>query len=210
MRATRTRFSTRGSKTQRGTVIRFRLRKPGRVELVIRADRSACTVVGRKRVQGHSGLNRVPFNGRVHRRPLAAGKYTITIVVVRGGHRTRVGTVAVEVVPSGRRLTRAQQTAPVTTSCFFAGMPFSGSPSILAALATPFVDGSTPAGDSRARTKSKPPPAAQGASFKPPKPLQAVTPGGDGTFGWAGALLVAGLGLAGATLLVQEVRSWNP
>ena len=47
VRATRTRFSTRGPKAQRGTVIRFRLRKPGKVELVIRADSSACTVVGR-------------------------------------------------------------------------------------------------------------------------------------------------------------------
>jgi hypothetical protein len=90
-------------------VIRFRLRKPGKVELVVRADSSACKIVGRKRVRGHAGRNRVPFNGRVNGRPLAAGKYTITVVVVRGGHRTQVGTLAVEIVSSGRRLTRAQQ-----------------------------------------------------------------------------------------------------
>jgi hypothetical protein len=214
VRATRTRFSTHGPKAQRGTVIRFRLRKPGKVELVLRADGSACRVIGRKRVRGHSGLNRVRFNGRVNGRPLAAGKYTITVVVVRGGHRTRVGTLAVEVVPSGRHLTLAQQTAPVNMSCLFVGTPFSGSTSILAAFAVPFVDGSIGAGDSQAQTKSKLPPAALGASFKPPKLPQAVSPGGDGLFGWAGALLYAALGLAGATLVIQVARflrgSWNP
>ena len=147
-------------------------------------------------------------------RPLAAGNYTITVVVVRAGHRTQVGTIAVEVVPSGRHLTRAEQTAPVTTSCFFVGTPFSGSASILAAFAVPFVDDNIGAGDSHVRTNSKPPPAALGASFKPPKLPQAVTSAGDGLFGWAGALLYAALGLAGATLLVQVARflrgSWNP
>jgi hypothetical protein len=212
VRATRTRFSTRGPKAQRGTVIRFRLRKPGKVELVVRADSSACKIVGRKRVRGHAGRNRVPFNGRVNGRPLAAGKYTITVVVVRGGHRTQVGTLAVEIVSSGRHLTRAQQTGPVTTSCF-ADASSSGSTSILAAFAVPFVDGSIGAGDSHARSKPKLPPAALGASFKPPKLPQPVTPG-EGTFGWAGALLYAALGIAGATLLVQVGRflhgSWNP
>ena len=214
MKATRTRFSTRGPKAQRGTVIRFRLREPGRVELVVRAEGSSCAVVGRKRVRGHGGLNRVRFNGRVKGHPLAPGKYTITVVVVRAGHRKRVGTLAVEVVPSGRHLTRAQQSAPVTTGCVFAGTPFSGSSSILAAFATPFVDGGTAGGHSQARTESNPPPAALGASFEPPKLPLAVSQGGDGPFGWAGALLYAALAIAGATLLVQVGRflhgSWNP
>ncbi len=194
-------------------MIRFRLRKPGKVELVVRAAGSACKVVGRKRVRGHAGPNRVPFNGRVNGRRLPAGKYTITIVVVRGGHRTQVGTLAVEIVPSGRHLTRAEQTAPVTTSCLVAGGPVSGSTSILVALAAPFVDGSGGAGDLQARSKPQLPPAALGASFKPPKLPRPVTPG-EGIFGWAGALLYAALAIAGATLLVQVGRflrgSWNP
>jgi hypothetical protein len=41
-----------------------------------------------------------------------------------------------------------------------------------------------------------------------------VTPPGEGTFGWAGALLYAALGIAGVTMLVQvgalPTRSWNP
>jgi hypothetical protein len=40
-----------------------------------------------------------------------------------------------------------------------------------------------------------------------------VTPG-EGTLGWAGALLYAALGIAGTTLLIQVGRflhgSWNP
>src|SRR5262245_41312639 len=208
LRATRTRFSTRGPKTQRGTVIRFQLREPGKVELVIRASGSACTVVGRKRVRGHAGRNRVPFNGRVNGRRLPAGKYTIVVAVVRDGHRTQVGTLAVEIVPSGRHLTRAEQTTPVTTGC-----SGEGSPSILVALTAPFVDGSGGAGDSRARSKPKLQPATLGASFTPPKLPRPVTPG-EGTFGWAGALLYAALAIAGATLLVQVGRflrgSWNP
>jgi hypothetical protein len=63
----------------------------------------------------------------------------------------------------------------------------------------------------------------EGAAWVPPRwerasaaeaSARAVTPGGDGTSGWAGALLYASLGLAGATLLVQFARflrgSWNP
>lgn len=190
-------------------MIRFRLRKPGTVELAVRTAGSACTVVGRKRVRGHAGRNRVAFSGRLNGRRLAAGKYTITVVVVRGGHRTQVGTLAVEIVPSGRHLTRAQQTTPVTADCSGAS-----SPSILAALAAPFVDGTGGAGDSHARSKPKLPPTALGASFRPPKLPQLVTPPGDGPFGWADALLYAALGIAGATMLVQVGRflrsSWNP
>src|SRR4030095_11544098 len=62
VRATRTRFSTRGPKAQRGTVIRFRLRKPGKVELVVRAERSSCTVIGRKRGRRQRGLPHRTFH----------------------------------------------------------------------------------------------------------------------------------------------------
>ncbi|MFL5920326.1 MAG: hypothetical protein ACJ75Q_11170 [Gaiellaceae bacterium] len=214
MRATRTRFSTHGPKAQRGTVIRFRLRKAGKVVLVVRADGSACSVIGRKRVRGHRGMNRVPFNGRVNGRALPVGKYTITVVVMRSGKRRPVGAVGVEVVPSGRHLTRAQRAAPVATGCFVAGTPSSLGSSILVALATPFVDGSTTGPQGRTEGKSGPSPGTLGPSFKPPKLPRAVSPHGDGRFGWAGMLLYGALFLAGAALLVQIGRffsgSWNP
>ena len=191
-------------------MIRFRLRRAGRVELVVRAGGSPCVVLGRKRLRGHSGVNRVPFDGRLHGRPLSPGTYTITVVVVRGGRRTRVGIVAVEVVPSGRRPTRAQQTAPVATSCLGGNGP-SAADTTLVALAAPLAAG----GGTGPRTHDgkTPRPATLGASFKPPRIPRAVADAGGG-FGLAGALLYAAIGVAGAVMLVQVARflrgSWDP
>ena len=66
---------------------------------------------------GVKGLNRVRFNGRVHGRPLAPGRYLIDVVVVRGKSPKRVGRVAVEIVRPGRHLTKAQRAAPVGVAC---------------------------------------------------------------------------------------------
>ena len=63
--------------------------------LVVRSA-DACEVVGRRRVAGLKGLNRVRFAGRVHGRPLAPGRYLIDVVVVRGTSRKRIGRVPVE------------------------------------------------------------------------------------------------------------------
>jgi hypothetical protein len=213
VRATRTRFSTRGPKGQRGTVIRFRLRKGGRVELVVRASSAPCTVIGRKRVRGHEGLNRVRFNGRIHGRPLAAGKYTITVVVVRAGERVPVGTIAVEIVPSGRRLTPAQRSAPVAAvGCFGSSAPFSSGTLVLAAFAAPLAGGGNAiASDAKASPTTTPPPATLGPSLKPP--TLPVTDGG-GSVGWAGMLLYLAIAIAGTVMFIQVARflrgSWNP
>jgi hypothetical protein len=214
VRPTRTRFSTRGPKGQRGTVIRFRLRRGGRVELVVRANSAPCTVVGRKRVRGHEGLNRVPFDGRIHGRPLAAGKYTITVVVVRAGERVPVGTIAVEVVPSGRRLTPAQQRAPVAAAgCFATSTSFSSGMSVLAAFAAPLAGGGNAvASDAKAHPTTTPPPASLGPSLRPP--TLPVTDGEGLSAGWAGLLLYIAIGIAGTVMLIQVARflrgSWNP
>ena len=192
-------------------MIRFRLRRAARVELVVRADGSPCVVVGRRRVRGHSGVNQVPFDGRLHGRPLAPGRYTITVVVVRGGRRARVGTVGVEVVSSGRRLTRSQQTAPVATSCPGASGP-SAAATTLIALAAPLATGGITS-EARTHGKRTPSPGTLGPSLRPPRLPRAVADAGGG-FAWAGALVYAAIGLAGAVMLVQVARffrgSWNP
>jgi hypothetical protein len=215
VRVSRTRFSTRGPKGQRGTVIRFRLRGRGRVELVVRANSTPCSILGRKRIRGHEGVNRVRFNGRMHGKPLAPGAYTITVVVVRAGTRTRVGTIGIEVVPNGRRLTRAQRTAPVAPAgCFALGTPYSSGTSILADLAAPLVTSAAAAvSDTKGEPKSTPPPATLGPSFTPPR--LPVTDGNGGILGgWAGMLIYGAVAIAGAVLLVQVGRfvrgSWNP
>jgi len=98
-------------------VISFRLRKAGKVLLVVRSGGGSCDVLGRRQVAGVRGLNRVRFMGRVHGRPLAPGQYIIDVVVVRGKSHKRVGRVAVEIVRPGSRLTKAQRVAPVGVFC---------------------------------------------------------------------------------------------
>jgi len=214
VRVSRTRFSTRGPNAQRGTVIRFRLRKRGRVELVVRANSTPCSILGRKRIRGHEGVNRVRFSGRIHGKPLAPGAYTITVVVVRAGTRTRVGTIGVEVVPNGRRLTRAQRTAPVAAAgCFAVGTPYASGTSFLAVLAAPLVAGAGAAvSDSEGVPMSTPPPATLGPSFTPPR--LPVADGNGGDMGWADMLIYGALAIACGVLLVQVGRfvrgSWNP
>jgi hypothetical protein len=207
----RTRFSTRGPKARRGTVISFRLGKPGKVLLVVRSA-AACEVVGRRRVAGVKGMNRVRFLGRVHGRPLAPGRYTIDVVVVRGTSRKRIGRVGIEVVQPGRRLTKAQRVSPVAACT--APAP---SPSLPAAVVTARrVDRGGAGGND-------PKPAGQsshggvlGAVFQPPK----LPPFGGGDEATGGGLAWLGLGvyalLVGAflTMLLYVARflrgSWNP
>jgi hypothetical protein len=172
------------------------------VELVVRQSGAACAVVGRKRLRGHEGLNRVRFQGRIGGRRLAPGRYTITVVVVRAGRRTTVGTVAVEVVPSGRRLTRAERRAPVSGGCFAAITPFAGT-SVLAGLAAPLVASAAPA-SSQARSTDSPRQATLDPGFRPPQlPL---TDGDGGGIDWALMLLYAGIALGAGVLIVHFAR----
>ena len=187
-----------GPAKQRGTVIRFRLRKGARVELVVRAE--DCAVVGRKRIRGRQGLNKVRFDGRVRGRPLRPGTYTITVVAVRAGKRTRVGTVAVEVVPSSRRLTRAQRAAPVAPArCESTGAAFS--------LPVGLIDASSSFGVDAASTPERLQPPEHRSAFLPPR-LPLPFAGGGG--GWSISLLALAaylvLGLAGAAFIVYATR----
>lgn len=201
MRPTRTRFSSRGPAAQRGTVLRFRLRKPGTVEIVIRG--ADCSVLGRKRVRAHKGLNRVRFNGRVHGRPLAPGRYGIALVVIRGSSRKHLGTIGVEVVPPGSRLTKAQRSAPVGSICV--------APASATLLPVPIVSTAAPtigAGSAKSGrlssepgqsvTKKKPKTGVLGVSLKPPRLV--VPMGGAPT--WLGVLLVVLFGLSLTALAV--------
>jgi hypothetical protein len=195
-------------------VIRFRLRKAGMVELVVRTS-GECAVLGRRLVRGHEGLNRVRFAGRLHGKPLGLGRYTISVNVVRSGARKRVGTVAVEVVPPGRRLTKAERSAPVQASCGTTNGT-SSFPSILIDAVSPLRETSASTSGSANPPKAKkdrPRTSVAGASFKPP-----TIGGSDGSAGgrlaWLVLALYVVLGLAMATLLVYVARfmrgSWSP
>jgi len=142
------------------------------VLLVVRSAAGPCEVLGRKRVSGSKGLNRVPFNGRVHGRPLAPGRYLIDVVVVRGKSHKRVGRVAVEIVKPGRQLTKAQLAAPVGVACATS----TSSPSLpAAAVITPGAGASGP-GDPARGGKSLPGRVLR-AIFKPLEDLRnAINP----------------------------------
>jgi hypothetical protein len=187
-------------------MLTFRLRRPGTVVLVVRG--ADCSVLGSKRVHGTRGMNRVRFSGRVHGKPLAPGRYTIDLVVVRGSTKMRFGAIAVEVVPPGSRLSKAQRTEPLVNDCSVAitspALPVVfASAGPLAASRASFSIGA-PGANERKRT------GVLGVSLKPPRlPLPVV----DGAPMWLGAFLLVlfALGVAGLAVYVVRLRrrSWN-
>ena len=150
------------------------------------------------------------FAGRFHGRPLAPGAYTIVVVAVRGESRRRIGTVPVEVVSPGRRLTKAQRTAVLTDHCT---VTTSGA-ALPVPVAGPRGGGSELASDTH---PLRPPVTAEprskggvfGVKLAPP---HIALP--SGAFGWFTAFVIGLLGLAGAAFLVFVARfvrgSWNP
>jgi hypothetical protein len=192
-------------------VISFRLRSPGAVLLVVRSAAGSCEVLGRKRVSGSKGLNRVRFNGRVHGRPLAPGRYVIDVVVVRGKSHKRVGRVAVEIVKPGRQLTKAQRAAPVGVAC----VTSTSLPSLPAAAVITTGAGASGPGDPARGGKSLPGRVLR-AIFKPPR-IPGITGSSDGDVGglaWLGLglhLLLLGAFLAMLLYVARFLRgSWNP
>jgi hypothetical protein len=81
-----------GPNPQRETTLLFRLSRPGIVELVFTRIAPDCRVVGRLRVAGRAGLNRLRFRGRIGRRVLPAGTYRVT---ARGSIRMQTRLVIV-------------------------------------------------------------------------------------------------------------------
>jgi hypothetical protein len=74
----------------------FRLRKPGLVEFLVVQIAPVCDRIGRFRIFGRAGVNRVPVRARVARRPLAPGAYRIVArTVPRGRHVTSTNLVVV-------------------------------------------------------------------------------------------------------------------
>lgn len=199
MKASRTRFSTRGRR--RGTTINFRLARPGRVELVVIGPSPNCEVVGRKRVHGKAGQNRVRFTGRVHGRPLGPGRYAIDVVTIRGGTRKRIGRIAVEVVRPGHRLTRREQSAPVRMAC--------SGPEAAGGLQLPAVTISAKApppafGVEGATARSAPEKSSGPGILRPPR----LVPfgGGGSRLSWIFLGLTAALALAIAVYVVRNMR----
>lgn len=77
MRLSRDWIARKGPKRHRGTTLVFVLRRPALVEFVVVQVYPECRRVGRFRVRGEAGRNRVVFRGRVGRTVLAPGTYSI-------------------------------------------------------------------------------------------------------------------------------------
>jgi hypothetical protein len=83
--------SRRGS--HRRTTLLFTLRKPAFVEFLVLQVAPDCRPVGRFRVRGHRGVNRVRIPARIGRKPLAPGTYKVVARAIPGGRtvgRTRL------------------------------------------------------------------------------------------------------------------------
>jgi hypothetical protein len=199
VKASRTRFSTRGRK--RGTTINFRLARSAQVELVVIGPSPNCEVVGRKRVHGEPGENHVRFTGRFHGRPLGPGRYAIDVVTIRGGTRKRIGRIAVQVVQPGHRLTRREQSAPVTMACSQPGaVAGSQLPAVTIGTTAPPAFGVEGATAQRSAPKKSSGPGI----LRPPRLL----PFGDGAsrLSWVFLGLTAVLALAIAVYVVRNMR----
>jgi hypothetical protein len=92
----------------------FVLKKAGLVEFVLVEVAPDCRRVGRFRVAGHRGVNRVRFRGRVGRRVLRPGTYRITARMRRGP--ALVDTKLVVVVRANRQEIRTARNANTCSS----------------------------------------------------------------------------------------------
>jgi hypothetical protein len=85
----------------------------------------SCELVGTFRVRGRAGVNRVPFRGRLHGRPLASGTYRLLIGARRRPSAETTIVVAHGKVSAGklRKARRANACVPVLPIGFNAAAP---------------------------------------------------------------------------------------
>jgi hypothetical protein len=179
--------------------------------LVVRG--SSCEILGVQVARGVRGANHVRFSGRLHGRPLAPGRYSITIEVVRGGSRLPIARIVVEIVPPDRHLTRAQRVAPVASPTCRRRAGRELAALVLAGAASRFdsPDSAKPTPPSGASVPFKPP--SRGSILGVGAPPRVHLPGSS--FGWLlFVVLIAVLGVAGAVFVLYTLRflngSWNP
>jgi hypothetical protein len=80
-------ISTRGPKNQRRTNLVFVLGRPAVVEFVVVQLAPRCRRLGRFRVHGHQGVNRIRVGRRIGRRRLTPGTYRFVARTLPGGRR---------------------------------------------------------------------------------------------------------------------------
>jgi hypothetical protein len=109
-RLTRDWISIGGPKKQRRTTLVFVLQRPALVEFVVARVSPDCRRVGRFRVRGHRGVNRIPLNRSIRGNSLAPGTYRFIARALPSG-RTVGDTRLVVVQRPSRREIRAARGA---------------------------------------------------------------------------------------------------
>lgn len=97
VRAVPARFHARGKK-RGGTRLVFRLERKARIAITVYGPGPSCNRLGTYGSQGHAGVNRIRFSGRLYGQPLPPGRYAVVVEAVRGRKRTRLGRVIVVIL----------------------------------------------------------------------------------------------------------------
>jgi len=204
------RFSTRGPRSRRGTVVTFHLRAPATVVFSVHGPSPSCGFAGDKAVRGRRGVNRVRLNGRFDGRALPPGIYRIDVIAVRHGRAKRIGAIAVQVVPP-QRLRRSSGPPPV----FFC-VPVSQVSQALPAALPGFLPPGTGEKPKPTRPSSRNPVGHASASRSGGISVPRVEYG-SGQSVWdliLDLISYTGLALLGAVLLIRTLRyvkhNWSP
>jgi hypothetical protein len=164
------------------------------VYFVVRGPAPSCDVAGRFSVRGRRGVNSVRFKGKIGRRTLRPGTYTITARTRRGATLRRL--VLVLLPPSGRARTQAldcsARTDTAGTAATTAGLDSTGPP----AAKTKKASGVLPAFERKLRQVPEALP-----------PLPAIAGNEPGSASWVvGMLALTLLALSGLGILLYVVR----
>jgi len=117
------RSQRRSANARRTTTLTFWLSRRARVTFLVRRVAPDCRVVGKFSVRGRKGTNRIRFAGRVGRKHLSSGRYTIT-PLVRSSRRV-LAAVSVTVGRRGQLLSARTMRGP--SACTAAGAAAAGS-----------------------------------------------------------------------------------
>jgi hypothetical protein len=172
----------------------FVLTRPALVELVVFQVAPECRRIGRFRVRGHPGLNRVPFRGRVDRRQLGPGTYRISARLLPG-RRAVLDTRVVVVTRANKREIVAARRENACTGPAFQAFAAQGSSAGWAPQAKDLAGGTKTAKKPSSSNRRH---GVLGARF---------TWTQAGTSGWLLVLLGLGIALLAVSALPTRARS---
>jgi hypothetical protein len=191
--------SRTGPKRSRKTTLIFVLKRPALVDFVVIQVAPRCRRVGRFRVAGRAGRNRIPFRGRIGRRLLGPGTYRIKAQPLRGGRAVLDSRFVIATRPNKGEIAQARN-ADVCLQSASSSLSSAGSTAAGPAQKNG-SDGTAPGRTERRSGSSGRRHGVLGARFAWAQ---------RGTSGWLLALLGMGIGLlAVAALPLSVAPEWR-